>query len=137
MRRYLVRRRVGQRVISHYVAHLGLTPNSDEATSVRPASPKVAVDVLDMDLDAKDDWNLSYIPPSGVFDGRSSLREDFSLTQEKYNGFSIGQPSTAGDLFQLALRGSNIEEQRQLLPCVGGLRSDARESTGYVQALER
>lgn len=65
-------------VIADIVTYLGLPPKSDEpAPSVLPALPKVVVDVLDMDLDARIDCDLSDIPPSVIIDVCTSLRGDF------------------------------------------------------------
>lgn len=56
------------------VGHLGLPPRSDEAApSVPFALPALVVDVLNVELEAKGDWNLSDIPLYGVIDIGSSL----------------------------------------------------------------
>lgn len=107
---------------------------SDDATpSGPPASPGVAVGILDVDLDAERDYHLSYIPPSGVIGVRCSLLRDFSIIQEKSNEFSISHPSSVGEVFRLALHGLNLlDEQHQLLSCVERLGTDAWESTARL-----
>lgn len=60
--------------------------------------------------------------------------------QENRDEFSINPPSNARDEFRLVLLGLNtliLAEQRQLLSCFDGLRSEARDLSGQVQSLER
>lgn len=69
---------------------------------------------------------MSEIPRSGVTKARSSLRADLSLIPEKFDEFSIDHSSIDGDVFRLALHGlKTLDEQHQLLACVGGLRTGA------------
>lgn len=57
---------------------IGLVARSDKTTSsVSPDLPRIVVNVLDVELDAAVDWNLSYIPSSGVIFVRSNLLGDF------------------------------------------------------------
>lgn len=90
-------------IIADAVAHLELPSKSDEVASSGPSSLSGAVlDVLGMDLNVEDDWDLPNISHYGVIDIFSSLREGFSLIHKKCDEISIKRPFNARDVFRLA-----------------------------------
>lgn len=103
-----------------------LAPKVGWCYSLRPlASPGVVVNVLDVDLKAEGDRDLSAIPPSSDTDIHSSLWADFSLIQEKCDEVSIDRQSNPRDIFWLPLRGVNtLDGQRLLIYYVEWLLTD-------------
>lgn len=61
-----------------------------------------------------------------------------SLILENFDEFWINRAFNAGDVFWLALRGlNNLAEQRELLSCVDGLRSEVQDSAARVWSPEQ
>lgn len=86
------------------VAYPGLPLRPGEVNSeVPPHSLCASVDVVRVDLEAQDQWDLSGILPSKNNDVCFSLPADFSVIQEKCGTYSIKVPSNANNEFSLAL----------------------------------
>lgn len=96
--------------------------------------PSIVVDVLNVNLDAKCDLDVSETLPTGVIDVKSTVRGDFYLIDNRCDEFSINNPSSAKDVFWLALRLFNtLHEVWQLLYCANRLRSDAWKFAARAQ----
>lgn len=106
------------------LVHLGSPPlPEDDAGAAPPSLPGIYVDAYDVDLSAEEDWALSDIPPSGVFEVHSTLRADMDLIHDKCVAFAVEAPKNPAEVFKLALRGlDTLSEQCQLFACVNGVR---------------
>lgn len=60
-------------------------------------------DLLAVEIDAEDDWDLRDIVPSGAIDIRTSLHGDFSAIQEKSRLCGLDVPANTGGVFRTAL----------------------------------
>lgn len=86
-------------------------------------------DVYDVDLDAKDKWDMPGKPPSVEIGVCSRLQADFAVVCDQCAQYSIEAPTTAVGVFKLALRGLNtLCEQRGLVGAVDPLCSIIQSS---------
>lgn len=84
-------------IIAAADAYLDLFPRSEEAIpSVPPASPGVAVEELDENLDAEVNWDLSDTTLSEAIDVCSTVQADFPIIQGRCDEFSTDCSSNAG-----------------------------------------
>lgn len=80
---------------------------------------------------------MSDITPSVVSDIHSCIQVDVFRFFKRRGEFSTDRRSNAGDVHRLAVLGlNNLDEQRQLLSGIDGLRTDVRKSSALVQWIE-
>lgn len=108
----------------------------EEGGGPPPSFPDVG-DVFDVDLDAEGQWGLSDIPLPSEIDICSRLRADRSVIIDKCSKYSIEDPQTADDDFNLALIGLNtLGEHCKLLVRIDALFAEVPTFEAQMKLLE-
>lgn len=98
----------------------------------------MVLDVYDIALNAKGEWDFSDIVPTSVVDFRSSIRADSTVNHDKCVECSAEAWTTASGIFKLTLRDLNtLGEQWKLLVGVDRLHSITKSSEAQIYSLQR
>lgn len=81
-----------------------LRSHVDAEISDSPHVSPNAFDVYEVNLDPDQGWCLSYVLSSCRVDVRSSLQVQGTVIRDKCIEYSVEVPTTAADVFKLALR---------------------------------
>lgn len=93
--------------MSDGVAHVALSQNTDHEVLDLPCTLPEIFHVNYVDLHAESHWDLANIPPSSANDVGTGSWADFTIIHHKCVRYSFEAPTTAADVFELALGALN------------------------------